>query len=53
MERTFKELKMNVAEARRGMRRAAAGEAGKEGKDQMTQAIVSHDKDFALHLKSN
>lgn len=45
---------MNVAEAKRGMVRTEADEAGEEGKCQICRlSIVSHDEDFALHLKSN
>lgn len=40
MQRIFKELDMNVAEAKRGMSRAAADEAGEDGKGQTVQAIV-------------
>lgn len=40
MRRIFKELDMNVAEDKRGMSRAAADEAGEDGKGQTVQAIV-------------
>lgn len=44
MQRIFKELKMNVAEAKRGMVRTEADEAGEEGKCQIMQAVHSQSR---------
>ena len=53
MQRSLKEFKVNVAEAKRRMSREAADEAGAVGEGQIILATLSHPKNFALYLKSN